>query len=126
MVNFRIGDFLIQLKNASMARRKTIIVRATKNVTATALVLKSLGFLNEVNEVDGFLNVTLAYHKKQPVLINVKLISTPGLRVYVGAKELAARKRKSSVLLVSTPKGVMGDKEAVKANQGGEIYAEIT
>ncbi len=125
MVNFRIGDFLIQIKNAARAHRHEVVVRATKNLVATAQVLKKIGYLSDVTVADGVLTVRLAYHKKQPILMDVKLVSTPGLRVYMDAPTLTMRKKKTSILLVSTSHGVMSDKEAIKIGQGGEVYAEL-
>jgi len=125
MITFRRGDYLIQLKNASMAGKREVVVRDTKHVVALAAALKKLGFLEEVTQKDGFLTSRLTFHKKRALLMDLKLISTPGLRIYANAKDLANHKRRSVSLLISTPQGVMSDKDAVKANQGGEVLAEI-
>jgi small subunit ribosomal protein S8 len=123
-LNYPLGDFLIRIKNAAMAGRKNVSTRDTKLIHAVANVLKEEGFLEEVGTKDGQLMIRLAYRKKQPVILDVVLVSKPGLRIYIGADELEKR-RGPQTLLISTSKGVMFAKDAVKNNLGGEIIAEI-
>ena len=66
----------------------------------------------------------LEYRKKEPTLIDLRLVSKPGLRIYAGADELSAR-RKPSFLVLSTPKGIMTCREAIKQRIGGEVIVEI-
>jgi small subunit ribosomal protein S8 len=87
-------------------------------------VLKKEGILTEVKKKDGTLMVKLAYRKKEPILMNLKLVSKPGLRIYMGADELSAI-RKPSFLVLSTPKGIMTSFEAIKKRIGGEVIVEI-
>jgi small subunit ribosomal protein S8 len=124
MTNFPVGDFLIRIKNVALGRGKEVVFPKTKMVTALAQVLKKEGFLDEVKVSKNELNVKLAYQKKEPVLLNIKLISKPGLRVYMNANELS-KIRKPSVILVSTPKGILSAKAAAKARLGGELIAEV-
>lgn len=124
MVNYSVGDFLVRIKNAAMAGRREIVVSETKLIKAVAEVLKKEGYLDAVTSKDGKLTVSLAYHKKEPVLINLKLVSKPGLRVYMTVDELS-KIRGASKLVLSTPKGVMSTKEALKSGVGGEILVEV-
>lgn len=125
-----VSDFLIRIKNASMAKNKWIEVRSTKQVVAVAEALKKLGFLDEViipkagKKEKPVLKVSLAFKNKAPVIMNLKLVSKPGLRVYMDTKSLEER-RSPSILLLSTPKGILSSKEALKARVGGEVLAEI-
>jgi small subunit ribosomal protein S8 len=125
MNNYSIGDFLIQIKNAAMAKTKEITVSENKIIKASADALKKAGFLDGyTKEKDGKLKVALTFKDKKPLLMNIKLVSKPGLRIYMSIKELEKIK-KPSTLLISTPKGMVTSKEAVKNRLGGEVIAEI-
>ncbi|MEK7188467.1 MAG: 30S ribosomal protein S8 [Patescibacteria group bacterium] len=125
MTNYPLGDFLIRLKNAGLAKRHEISLENTKVVRKVSEVLKKAGFLDETKiDKDGVINVRLAFADKQPVLMGIKLVSKPGLRIYGKASQLANRKG-HKIAIVSTPKGIMTAKDAVKANLGGEILVEI-
>ena len=124
MVNYSVGDFLVRIKNAVMAGRREIVVSETKLIKAVGQVLKKEGYLDSATSKDGKLTVSLAYHKKESVLINLKLVSKPGLRVYMTVDELS-KMRGISRLVLSTPKGVMSAKEALKNGVGGEVLVEV-
>jgi small subunit ribosomal protein S8 len=123
-INYSIGDFLIRIKNTALARRKEMEVDNTKLIESVAKVLKKEGILTEVKKKEGKLMVKLAYRKKEPTLIDLRLVSKPGLRIYMGADELSAI-RKPSFLVLSTPKGIMTSREAIKQRIGGEVIVEI-
>lgn len=123
-VNYPVGDFLIRIKNAALARRREVKVPATKLIKAVAEVLAKEGYLQEVKEDKGEIVVKLAYRKKEPVLLDLKLVSKPGLRIYMGVEDLKKIKR-PSIFIVSTPKGVMSSEEAKKKNVGGEVIVEV-
>lgn len=126
MTNYPIGDFLIQIKNARLAERREVKTKTSKFIKAVADVLKKQGILNRVEQKDGNLEVELAYHKKEPVLLDLKLVSKPGLRKYMSIDNLKTRKRsKSTFLILSTPHGVMTSDEALKKGTGGEVLVEI-
>jgi small subunit ribosomal protein S8 len=122
--NYPVGDFLIRLKNAALARQREVEVDVTKLIKAVAVVLKEEGYLESIKEKDGKLIVRLTYRRKKPVLINLKLVSKPGLRIYQSADELTSRKG-PSFLILSTPKGLMSSREAIKKRLGGEVMVEI-
>ena len=122
--NYPIGDFLIRIKNAVMAGNRSVEVGSTKLIKAVAQILKKGEYLSELKEKDGRLVVQLSYRKKEPVLMDVKLVSRPGLRVYMSADELG-KKRGPSIFIVSTSKGVLLSKEAIKKGVGGEVIAEV-
>jgi len=124
MTNYPIGDFLIRIGNAAMARKPEVSVASTKLIKETALALKKAGYLSEAEEKKGILTVKLAIRSKKPVLMNIKLISRPGLRIYTGAVELSAKKGPVKYL-ITTPKGIMLSPDAIKANIGGEVIAQI-
>ncbi len=123
--NYNGGDFLIRVKNASLAGRDELSLRNTKFILSIAQALKKEGFLSEATKEKDILTVKIAKSHKKPVLMNLKLVSKPGLRVYKSVDEIKSRKSGSSILILSTPKGVMSNKNAVKENVGGEVIAEI-
>lgn len=124
VVNYPVGDFLIRIKNAALADKRELDVSETKLIKAVADVLKKEGYLEKVTEKQGKLNIRLAYRRKKPVLFKLKLVSKPGLRVYMTVKELEKIKG-PSIFILSTPKGVISSQEAKKERLGGEVIVEI-
>ena len=122
--NYPVGDFLVRLKNAGLARMKTVEMPHTKLIKAVAKTLVAEGYLADISEKRGKVSVTLTYRRKEPILTEIKLVSKPGLRVYIKASELEKRKD-PSILLISTPSGVMSSKDALKKRLGGEVIAEV-
>lgn len=123
-MNYPIGDFLIRLKNMALAGRKTVEVRSSKLIKAVAHILQKEGYLENVAETKGELSANLTFHKKSPVLVDIKLISKPGLRIYMGREELEAKKG-PSFFIISTSRGLMTTREALKKGLGGEVIAEV-
>jgi small subunit ribosomal protein S8 len=122
--NYSVGDFLIRIKNTAMAKNKSLEYKAEKQIVAIADALKKLGFLETVKKEKDILTVTLAFKNKKPVIMNIKLISKPGLRVYMGADEID-KKKGPSTYLITSPKGIISSKDAVKGRVGGEVIAQI-
>jgi len=126
MTNYPVGDFLIQIKNAGLADNKYLVVRTSKLIEAVAKVLKKKGILTKIDKKENNLEIHLAYHKKEPVLMDIKIVSRPGLRKYSSVDEIRNRKRRNaSFLVVSTSRGVMSSDETKKAKIGGEVIAEV-
>ena len=124
MQTYPAGDFLIRIKNASLANRKEVEVSSSKFVKEVAKTLKEEGFLDTVVEDKRKIKVTLAFSHKKPVVMDIKLVSRPGLRIYRNVDDMAKIKR-PTVFLISTPKGVISSKKAIKQRLGGEVLAEI-
>lgn len=123
-VNYPVGDFLIRIKNAVLARNRDVEVESNKLIKDVASVFKKEGFLEEAKEEKGKLKIRLSYRRKEPILLGLKLISSPGLRVYSKVDGLE-KKRGASIYVLSTPKGIMSSKEAIKKRVGGEIIVEV-
>lgn len=117
---YKLGDFLIRIKNAALAGNKEVVMISSKKIMTVAIALKKLGFLDEIKKN----KVALSFKDKKPVLRTIKLVSKPGLRVYINVRDLEKRKA-PSILVISTPKGILSSKEAIKARIGGEVLAEI-
>lgn len=124
ITNYSVGDFLIRTKNVAMAKNKEVLVKANKQITAVANALVKMGFADSAKVEKGILTMPLTFKDKRPRLMDIKLVSKPGLRIYMGVDELE-EKRGPSVFLVSTPKGVVSSLKAIKDRVGGEVIAEI-
>jgi small subunit ribosomal protein S8 len=124
MINYPIGDFLIRVKNAVRSQNRLVKVEKSKLILNVAKLLEKEGFFEEVNEDGGQLVIKLAIRRKEPVILDIKLVSSPGLRIYMSVRDLEALKGPST-LIISTPKGVMILKDAIRTRLGGEVIAEI-
>lgn len=121
---YPIGDFLISIKNAVMAKKHEVVTSTTKQKKAVAKALQKSDFIEDFSVKDGILSLNLKFSHKEPVLLNIKLVSKPGKRVYAKISDIE-KKKGPSILLLSTPKGVMSSKEARKLRLGGEVIAEV-
>src|SRR3972149_9951706 len=122
--NYPVGDFLIKLKNASMAGNKEVKVAASNKILAIAEALKKLGFLDGAKRDKDIITVALAFKNKKPILMDVKLMSKPGLRIYMGVDEIN-KKKGPSIYLLTSPNGIISSRQAVKMRHGGGVIAEI-
>jgi len=122
--NYPVGDFLIRIKNAAQAKNREVKDSATKKKVAIAKALEAAGFIEEVKSKGGVLSLNLTFSHKSPVLMDIKLVSKPGKRVYFKLSNIEA-KRGPSIYLISTPRGILTTKEVKKVGLGGEIIAEI-
>ena len=125
-----IADMLTRIRNANQNRAKTVSMPSSKMKEEIARILKDEGFVEEFsieeNNVQNTLTLTLKYgQKKERVITGLKRVSKPGLRVYSKAEELPRVLNGLGIAIISTPQGVMTDKEARKANVGGEVIAYI-
>ena len=120
-----IADLLTRVRNAQSSGKPTVAVGASKLKTAILKVLKDEGYIAGFSEQkDGnksTLNVELKYHDGRPVIDRIERISRPGLRIYRGKDELPKVLGGLGVAVVSTPKGIMSDKQARAAGTGGEV-----
>jgi small subunit ribosomal protein S8 len=126
---YHIADFILRIKNAYMARRKTVVMPYANVTKAIAKTLIRHGFIAGVTEeeVNGHrsLVVTLRYENRKPVLQGVKIVSKPSLRVYKPAKDIVLAHEKSSTSIISTSQGVLTGKEAVQKGVGGELLFKV-
>lgn len=124
LITFPIGDFLIRIKNAARAKYKTVKFPFNKLAFQVAKVLEKEKMLTEVKKQEHDLVVNLVYQKKEPVISDIKLVSKPGLRIYMDVTKISEKKG-SSFYVISTPKGIMVSRDAIKNNLGGEVLVEI-
>jgi small subunit ribosomal protein S8 len=130
MTNDPIGDFIIRLTNAGAIKKASISVPFSNFKMAVAEKLVSAGYISAVEKkgkkVKKTLDVTLKYdHQGQPRISGVKRISKPGRRMYRSVLDIVPVRYGKGSLILSTPGGVMTDKEAKAAKVGGEALFEI-
>jgi small subunit ribosomal protein S8 len=124
-----IADLLTRIRNAQQARKQEVTMAASKVKMAVVRVLKDEGYVNDFRvENDGgksLLTVALKYFEGKPVIDRLERVSRPGLRIYRGKDELPKVLGGMGTVIVSTPKGVMTDKQARSIGQGGEVLCIV-
>lgn len=130
MVTDSVGDFIIRLKNASAVKKDVVTISHSKFQLAIAEVLQKIGYIKSVNKkgkkVQKTIEVELQYDKDNESPIHgVERVSRPGRRIYYGTKEVQPVKYGKGSLILSTPKGILTDKEAKKEKVGGEALFKI-
>ena len=129
MITDPIGDLLTRIRNGQL--RRTSKIRSPNSRLRVRLldVLQEEGFIRGYAEVEfkghKELEIELKYHEGEPVIRELKRISTPGRRVYSAVSELKPHRQGLGVSILSTPRGVMSDAEARAANVGGEILCRV-
>jgi small subunit ribosomal protein S8 len=130
MVNDPIGDMLTRIRNSQMRGKSTVATPASTLRARVLDVLAAEGYIRgyEKNSTDngqGEFVISLKYYEGEPVIRELKRVSKPGRRVYLGAKELPSVRNGLGVSIISTPKGVMSDANARAANVGGEVLCTV-
>ena len=130
MVNDSIADMLTRIRNAQTARHETVSVETSIMKKSIVQILLDEGYISSFEEVDNGKNkdivITLKYvNKNQKVITGLKRISKPGRRIYSSCEELPKVLNGLGIVIVSTSKGVMTDREARKLGIGGEVLAYV-
>ena len=130
MVNDSIADMLTRIRNAQTARHETVTLETSIMKRSIAQILLDEGYIAAFEEVDGGVNknlvISLKYvNKNQKVITGLKRISKPGRRIYASCEELPKVLGGLGIVIVSTSKGVMTDREARKLGIGGEVLAYV-
>ncbi|MGA2399042.1 MAG: 30S ribosomal protein S8 [Steroidobacteraceae bacterium] len=120
-----IADLLTRIRNAQSAGKATVAVGASKLKLAILKVLKDEGYIAgygvDPASPHKALSIELKYHEGRPVIDRIERISRPGLRIYRGKDELPKVLGGLGVAVVSTPQGIMSDRQARAAGTGGEV-----
>ena len=124
-----IADLLTRIRNAQMTEKATCEMPSSKVKVAIARVLKDEGYVADFHVGnDGgksTLTIGLKYYEGRPVIDRLERVSRPGLRIYRGKDELPKVLGGMGTVIVSTPKGVMTDKQARSIGQGGEVLCIV-
>ena len=125
-----IGDMLTRIRNANSAKHDTVKVPASNMKKAIAQILVDEGYIKgfkvEEDGKQGIIEIELKYGpNKSSVITGLRRVSKPGLRIYTDCENMPKVIKGLGIAIVSTSKGVMTDKDARKANVGGEVLAFV-
>ena len=125
-----IADMLTRIRNANSAKHESVDIPASNVKKAIAQILLDEGYINGFQVVEdgkqGIIHVTLKYGpNKSQVLTGLRRVSKPGLRIYTNVEDMPKVMKGLGIAILSTSKGIMTDKQARKANVGGEVLAFI-
>ena len=132
-----IADMLTRIRNASSARKDTVDIPFSKIKFEITKILKKENYITDfVKKGKGtikFLEITLKYKEddtptpqsRVPLINEIRRVSRLGQRIYVPARRIKLIKNGYGISVISTPKGLMTDKEARKAKVGGEVLLEV-
>ncbi|MYA87397.1 MAG: 30S ribosomal protein S8 [Boseongicola sp. SB0662_bin_57] len=129
-MNDPLGDMLTRIRNAQMRGKSTATTPASKLRKWVLDVLADEGYIRGYQEVTDdrghpAIEISLKYYDGAPVIRELKRISKPGRRVYLGADDIPRVRRGLGVSIVSTSRGVMSDTAARSANVGGEVLCTV-
>ena len=126
-----IADFLTRIRNGFLAKKRWVDVPSSSLKKRIALVLKEEKYIKDFFFISGdgnkeFIRVFLKYdYQGKPVIENIKRVSRPGLRVYVGAGDAPRVVDGLGISILSTSKGVLSNKKAKQLGVGGELLCEV-
>lgn len=125
-----IADMLTRIRNANMRAEESVDVPRSNMMCEVARVLKAEGFIKDYREIEdnrqGTIRVYLKYgNQKERVIHQLKRESKPGRRLYKGVGDLEKILGGAGIAIVSTPKGIMSDRECRKAKVGGEVICTV-
>lgn len=122
-----VSDILTRIRNAQTVRHETVKVPYSNFAWELVKVLEREGFIGEVEKIGRkekrVIEISLKYENREPALQVIRRISRPGRRIYKKSSQI--HPRRGFVTIVSTPKGLMTDREARKAREGGELMCEV-
>lgn len=126
MLTDPIANFLNQLRNTSHARKRELIVRSSGIIKAMADVLMQKRFIETMEEMksDKIQELKIVLRKDREPL-EVKRVSKPGQRIYVGYQGLKRVRNGLGIALISTSQGVLSNEEARQKKIGGEYLCEV-
>ncbi len=129
-MNDPIADMLTRVRNANAVCKPTVSMPSSKKLVEIARIMTEEGYVQGFDVIESqprdILEITMKYgEKKAKVILGIKRISKPGLRIYAGKDELPRVLGGLGTAIVSTSKGVMTDRDARKAGVGGEVIAYI-
>jgi small subunit ribosomal protein S8 len=128
-LNDPISNLLTIIRNGIQAKKDTVDVLASKLTGRILEIFKSDGYIEDFklmkDSVQGTYKIYLKYDAKKPVIIGLKRISKPGLRVYAKSDKIPRVLNGMGTSVISSSKGVMSGREAHKLKVGGEVLCYI-
>jgi len=125
-----LANMFLRIRNGSKAKFEKVDVPFSKLKQEIAKILKEEGFIKNFKLLTDdnqheVIQIFLKYDASRKGLINIKRISRPGRRVYVGKDQIPSVMSGLGISILSTPKGILTDKSARKANVGGEVMCYV-
>jgi small subunit ribosomal protein S8 len=124
-----IADLLTRIRNGQTARKSEVTTSSSKLKQAVLRVLKEEGYIADfrvdANGEKQQIVIGLKYYDGRPVIDRLERVSRPGLRIYRGKDELPKILGGMGTVIISTPKGVMTDRQARSIGQGGEVLCIV-
>ena len=125
-----IADMLTRIRNACGSKHRRVDIPASKLKVEIARILLENNYIRDVKTVETaegwkVLRQYLRYAGEQPVIREIRRVSTPGLRKYVGVSEIPRVRNGLGMAILSTSKGLMTDRQARQARTGGELLALV-
>ena len=129
-MNDPIGDMLTRIRNAHTRGRSKVRTPASKLRAWVLDVLADEGYIRGYEAAKDDmghpeLEISLKYYDGKPVIREIKRVSTPGRRVYMGSRDIPKVRQGLGVAILTTPKGVMTDAKARAENVGGEVLCTV-
>ena len=129
-MNDPLGDMLTRIRNAQMRGKSTVETPASKLRAWVLDVLADEGYIRGYEAKTGkdghpAIEISLKYYEGTPVIREVKRVSKPGRRIYMGVGNIPSVRQGLGISIVSTSKGVMTDASARSANVGGEVLCTV-
>ena len=128
MVTDIIGDFIIRIKNGNLAGKEVVSVYTSKNKEAIADALVRAGYIKSFskNSTGRMLDLVLNYKAdKTSKITGVQRVSKPSKRIYQKSTDIRPFKSGFGAIILSTPAGILSNREAVKQKVGGEVLFKI-
>jgi len=124
-----VADMLTRIRNACFAGHRRVDMPVSKLKVEIARILRDNHYVQDYKVLDdgmhGLLRLYLRYHGEQSVIRELQRVSTPGLRRYVKVREIPRVKNGLGMAILSTPRGLMSDRDARTAHVGGEVLAVV-
>ncbi|MDE2027503.1 MAG: 30S ribosomal protein S8 [Candidatus Omnitrophica bacterium] len=124
-----IADTLTIIRNAARARKETVELKASKLLERLMAIFKNDGYIEDFrllkDNKQGIIKVYLKYENNKPLILGLKRISRPGLRVYADKTSVPRVLNGLGTAVISTSRGVITDREARKLKVGGEVVCHI-
>ena len=126
-----IADMLTRIRNAERSGHADVTIKASGVCRSIAEVLKNEGYISDFSKIDdatgqGILKITLKYAPDgTPAITEIKRVSKTGRRIFSSAGDLPYVMNGMGIVIVTTNKGVMTDKQCRAENLGGEIICTV-
>ncbi len=124
-----IADMLTRIRNATLAKKSELVFPYSKFKESLAKLLEKEGFVSSVSEVAGknkLIQVNLKYGPSgEGVIAGIKRVSKPGQRIYLPVDKIPRTNSGYGITVISTPKGLLTDRQARKERVGGEVVCQV-